>query len=47
MAAAIDLEDGWSQIKNRGIDRLITILESGMRDTGPRFTNQEFSKIYT
>jgi hypothetical protein len=47
MAAVIDLEDGWEQIKSQGIDRLLAILEDGMRNTGAKFTNKEFSRIYT
>lgn len=47
MATIIDLEDGWSQMKRQGIDRLVAILEGGLRDSGTRFTNVEFARIYT
>jgi hypothetical protein len=47
MATVIDLEEGWARIRTQGIDRLFEILEGGLSSGKARFSNRDYSMIYT
>ena len=42
----VPLEEGWSQIHERGIEKLERMLDSGLQ-TDEKFTNREYMQVYT